>query len=129
MLITIPTLIAKIKAAYLAKAYSLDVVYSDIARKFVLKLIEEGFVSTCEVFESKQRKAVLRIVLLPDAGFVGLVNASTSGFRVFLSLSRLRKLKQRVPSATVLLSTKDGFLTSSEALRRNVGGLLICVIY
>lgn len=128
MLVTISTLISKIKAAYVAKAYFLDVGYSDITRKFVLKLIEEGFVSTCEVFEYDSQK-VLRIGLLPNSGFVGVVMGSTPGFRVFLSLYRLRKLKQRVPSATVLLSTKYGFLTSSEALRRNVGGLLICLIY
>lgn len=140
MLKTICSIVTKVKAAKAARADELTIKYSVVGYNFLTKLVKEGFLFRISILDNyvegkldlignKGSDLKIRIYLLPDFGFTVIGLGATPGFKRKLSVWQLRKLKQRVPSAKLLLSTRYGLLTDQEALSRNVGGLLLCFLY
>lgn len=117
-----------LKLNILLRANSTTIPYSKLNFLVLKKLIQLGYVRSITCKNSKQIKFTISDYTSTGLSFQGLnLLSSSTSRRTFFCVKKLKRLNFN--SGIVLLSTKFGILTRSEALKKNTGGILLIAIW
>lgn len=118
----------RIKNAALAKRGIVLVPYSKLKENIALVLQKSGFLSKVEVKENAGKKQLI-LSLVEEDGKLRLVEVkriSKPGRRVYVKAADVKTYMRGL--GTVIISTPAGVLTGREALKKNLGGEVICKV-
>ena len=122
----IADLLIRIKNAALAGQKSVVVPYSRLKENLAKVLVKEGLVEKVEVSGAGAAKE-LRLTLSEEKGKVRPIEVriiSKPGRRVYCRAKDVRTLRRGL--GVTVFSTPAGLMTDKEALKKNVGGEVIC---
>jgi small subunit ribosomal protein S8 len=107
-----------------------DVPASKIKRQITRVLYSQGFIKRFILIEDK-KQGLLRIWLKYDSDGKPIINmikrVSTPGRREYVNIDKLPRVRNNLGIA--ILTTPKGVMTSGEALRSNVGGEVLCLVW
>lgn len=119
----------RIKNASLAGHKKISLPHSKEKENLAKILQKEGFLETVEVAvdEAKHQNLVLSLPTVEGSlRVIEVKRISKPGRRVYAK-ARTIKLSRRGPAITIL-STIQGLMTDREAIKKNLGGEVICKI-
>lgn len=126
----IADLLTRIRNANMVKHASVDVPASNLKKKIVEILLEEGYIKSYEVIED-DKQGVIRIELKygPNKARVitGLKRISKPGLRVYAKRADIPKVLGGLGMA--IISTSNGIVTDKQARKLGVGGEVICYVW
>ena len=119
----------RIKNASLADHKTISAPYSSAKERLAQVLKKEGFLEKVEVIEEKKKK---QLVVAQVGGQEGrhpieVKRISKPGRRVYVKASGIPVLKRGL--GTIIISSPIGLVTADEAIKKNIGGELICKIF
>ena len=124
-------LLARVRNGAHARKESIDCPWSVIKERIARVMVAEGFLRDCSVVELGKGKKDLRVWLSYDGGqrpvINGLRRVSKPSARVYVGASEMPKVRGGMGISIV--STPQGVLVDREAVRRNVGGELLCSVW
>ncbi len=115
-------------AAQLGKAEVL-VPHSRVKASIASLLRDHGYLKAVDTVETEQGHTQLKLVLNYHDGASAIKSIrriSTPGLRVYAKAARIPR--PRGGFGHVILSTPQGFMTGAEAMKRAVGGEVICEV-
>lgn len=126
----IADLLTRIRNATRANHKYVDVPASNLKRKIIRILLEEGYIEKyVNIRDAKQ--GVIRVYLRYDEFgrnvISGLDRVSKPGLRVYSNVKVLPRIKNNFGLAIV--STSKGVITNKEAKKLNVGGEILCYVW
>jgi len=124
----IASFLTQIKNAYMARKKSMVFPHSKIVESIGNILVKEGYVKSIKVNEKDNKKSVDVVLLYhghePSLRDVGIISKP--------SIHRYAgkdEVKKRISKFNIsILSTNQGVMTVREAMKKNIGGELICEI-
>lgn len=125
---SIADFLIRIKNACLAKKRKVSAPYSKFKEELAKILKTERFLEKIEV-EGDQSKKQLILTLPEKEGKVSLLEVeriSKSGRRVYIKSKNIRSFSRGL--GIVIISTPSGLMTAKEAVKKNLGGEIICKI-
>jgi small subunit ribosomal protein S8 len=124
-------LLARLRNGAHARKESIDCPWSVIKERIARVMVAEGFLRDCSVVELGKNKKDLRVWLSYDGGqrpvINGLRRVSKPSARVYVAADAMPKVRGGMGISIV--STPHGVLVDREAVRRNVGGELLCSVW
>ena len=124
-------LLARVRNGAHARKESIDCPWSVIKERIARVMVAEGFLRDCSVVELGKGKKDLRVWLSYDGGqrpvINGLRRVSKPSARVYVGASEMPKVRGGMGISIV--STPQGVLVDREAVRRKVGGELLCSVW
>ena len=124
-------LLARVRNGAHARKESVDCPWSVIKQRIAQVMVAEGFLRECSVVELAKGKKDLRIWLSYDAGqrpvINGLKRVSKPSARIYVGADSMPTV--RAGMGISIVSTPLGILVDREAVRRNVGGELLCSVW
>jgi len=99
--------------------------------KFVIanKLVKTGFLASAKIEKDKPRDTI--VITIADEGkstvITEIARVSKPGRRVYAHASEIPKVKSG--RGVMLVSTSKGVMTGNEAIKKHLGGELICKVY
>lgn len=124
-------LLARVRNGAHARKESVDCPWSVIKQRIAQVMVAEGFLRECSVVELAKGKKDLRIWLSYDAGqrpvINGLKRVSKPSARIYVGADSMPTVRGGMGISIV--STPLGILVDREAVRRKVGGELICSVW
>ncbi len=122
-------LLIRIKNAYLARKKMIEVPYFKIGEKIAMILFKEGFLKKVEVKkEGKFKNLVIELIYQnKNPVLTGVKIISKPGVRVYLKAKQLKNFSKGFEVGIV--STSRGLMTDKEAIKKNLGGEVICKIW
>ncbi len=124
----IADMLTRIRNASLVHKKEAAIPYSKLKLSIAKILEREGYVSKVE--ETKTKPAFILVTLKyhgRDSAIVHLERLSTPGHRRYVKKEKIEKILNGLGLS--ILSTPKGILTGAEAVKKNVGGELLCEIY
>lgn len=126
----IADLLTRIRNATRANHKYVDVPASNLKRKIIRILLEEGYIEKyVNIRDAKQ--GVIRVYLRYDEFgknvITGLDKVSKPGLRVYSNVKVLPRIKNNFGLA--IISTSKGVITNKEAKKLNVGGEILCYVW
>ncbi len=126
----IADLLTRVRNGAQARKDYVDCPWSVIKEHVVRVLIAEGFLRESSLIETEGKKD-LRIWLRYDAGqrsvITGIKRISRPSLRVYVGAKEMPSVRRGM--GINVLSTPLGILVDREAVRRNVGGELLCSVW
>ncbi len=119
-------LLIRLKNATLARQKSVAVPYSRLKESLAKVLVKEGLVEKVEV-SGEGAKKELQLTLSEEKGRIRPIEVriiSKPGRRVYCQAKGIRTLRRGL--GVIVLSTPAGVMTDKEALKKHVGGEVIC---
>ena len=122
--------LTRIRNAARAHKERVDIPASYLFTEILKVLKKERFIYDYRLIEDK-KQGILRVYLKRETGsvrrIVRIVRVSRPGLRAYTK-------KQSIPTVLnglgiCILSTPQGVLTGEEAMRRNVGGEILCKVW
>lgn len=115
----------RIKNAAMAGRTAFVVPYSKIKEELAKILIAEKFLSKTEVVSENKKKNLSVSLFLTDNKVtrIDAKRISKPGRKVYIKAKDIRKIRGL---ETTIVSTPQGLMTAKNALKKNVGGELIC---
>jgi small subunit ribosomal protein S8 len=109
--------------------------YIDVPRsrrliKFILFFIKKGYLSGVIFTTTNKNIEIFRIFLKYDGQkpvISGLFRISKPSRRIYINIETLKRMYS--PNIMFVVSTNQGYLSGFEALKKHIGGELVCVIY
>jgi small subunit ribosomal protein S8 len=124
-------LLARVRNGAHARKDSIDCPWSMIKERIARVLVAEGFLRDCSVVELDKGKKDLRVWLSYDAGqrpvINGLKRVSKPSARIYVGADSMPKV--RAGMGVSIVSTPLGVLVDREAVRRKVGGEVLCSVW
>lgn len=124
-------LLVRVRNGAHARKESIDCPWSVIKERIARVMVAEGFLRDCSVVELGKGKKDLRVWLSYDAAqrpvINGLRRVSKPSARVYVAADAMPKVRGGMGISIV--STPQGVLVDREAVRRKVGGELICSVW
>jgi small subunit ribosomal protein S8 len=124
-------LLARVRNGAHARKDSIDCPWSMIKERIARVLVAEGFLRDCSVVELDKGKKDLRVWLSYDAGqrpvINGLKRVSKPSARIYVGADSMPKV--RAGMGISIVSTPLGVLVDREAVRRKVGGEVLCSVW
>ncbi len=123
--------LTRIRNAIMARHESVDVPYSNV--KFAISKIlkEEGYIKNYKTFIDESRKKFMKIYISYDdtnkSVITGLKRLSKPGRRVYVKVDGISKLKNRL--SLVVISTPKGLMTDRNAVKNNLGGEPLLLVW
>ena len=124
----------QIKNAYGAGKKEIEYPHSKVAESIGKILVKEGYIKSSKVKNQKSKEGVERkglVIELKYEGRVGAINdvklVSKPSVHHYIAKNRLGRAVSSHGMA--IISTSDGFMTNREAIKKGVGGELICQIF
>lgn len=114
----------RIKNALLAKKREVEVPGTKLIKEVATVLEKEGVLD--EVRKVKGKLSVRLVFRKKEPVILGLKLISKPGSRIYWGVDELAK--KRGPSIFIL-STPEGILSSKEAIKKRVGGEVICEVW
>ena len=103
---------------------------SNIKRQITRLLLEQGYIKKYIIIEDGKQN-LIRIWLKYDKEGNPAINTikrvSTPGRREYVGSDKLPRVKNNLGIA--VLTTSNGIMTAREALRKNIGGEVLCHIW
>lgn len=124
----IADLLIRIKNAALSGHKTVVAPYSKVKESLVNVLKKEGFLERIEVSEDEKKKQ-LTLTLVEQKGkrvLIEVKRISKPGRRVYVKAKDIRVLKRGL--GIVIISSPAGLITADEALKKNLGGEVVCKI-
>jgi len=118
----------RIKNAAMSHAKTVSVPHSKIKEGLAYILQKEGFLKKVEVVSDKGKKRIV-MTLMEDKGRVRPIEVkriSKPGKRVYVKVNELKFLKRGL--GTRIISSPSGLITDREALKKKLGGEVICKV-
>ncbi len=126
----IADMLARIRNALLARHATLEMPSSRTKVAVARLLKEEGFIQDIDVAK-KQPQDVLRLWLRytdqQEPGITGMKRVSRPGLRIHVQRREVPRFYGGLGIS--VLSTSQGIMTGKEALRRGIGGELMCYVW
>ncbi len=126
----IADLLTRIRNANMVKHTSVDVPASNLKKKIVEILLEEGYIKGFDIIEDG-KQGIIRIELKYGIGkervITGLKRISKPGLRVYAKKTDVPKVLGGLGIA--IISTSNGIITDREARKLGVGGEVICYVW
>lgn len=123
-------LLTRIRNGAQARKEYVDCPWSMLKERVVRLCMAEGFLHDCSVLEEGAKKT-LRVWLRYDAMhrpvITGLHRVSRPSRRVYVGAKDMPAVRRGM--GINILSTPQGVLVDREALRRNVGGEILCAVW
>ena len=127
----IADLLARLRNGAQARKEFIDCPWSVIKERIVRVMVAEGFVQECSVVDLGKGKKDLRVWLRYDASqrpvINGLRRISRPSVRVYVGADAMPKVRGGMGISIV--STPLGVLVDREAVRRKVGGEVLCSVW
>lgn len=130
----IADLLTRVRNGAHARKEYIDCPWSVIKERVARVMVEEGFlreVSTVAVGEGSSAKKDLRVWLRYDAAqrpaIRGVRRVSRPSARIYVGAKEMPRLRGGM--GINIISTPVGVLVDREAVRRNVGGEIICAVW
>src|SRR5262245_29300706 len=127
----IADLLARVRNGAHARKEYIDCPWSVIKERIARVMAEEGFLKDCSVVELGPGKKDLRVFLRYDATqrpvITGLRRVSKPSARIYVGADAMPKVRGGMGISIV--STALGVLVDREAVRRKVGGELLCSVW
>ncbi len=120
--------IIRIKNSALAKRGTVLVPYSKLKESLALVLQKSGFLSKVEVNGNASKKQLV-VTLEEEKNQPRLIEVrriSKPGRRVYVKAADIKTLTRGL--GTVIISTPVGILSHKDALKKNLGGEVLCKI-
>lgn len=124
----IADMLTRIRNAALVHKKEVAIPYSKLKLAIAEILVREGYIAKAE--ESKTKPPFILVTLKyhgRDSAIQHLERISTPGHRKYVKKDDIERVLNGLGLA--ILSTPKGVLTSTEAVKENVGGELLCEIY
>lgn len=127
----IADMMTRIRNAIIARHETVDIPYSNM--KFAISRIlkEEGYVRNYKTFVDESRKKFLKVYISYDENsrsvITGLKTISKPGRRVYAGVADMPKLRNRI--GIVVISTSKGLMTDRNAMKNNIGGEPLLVVW
>lgn len=127
----IADLLARVRNGAQARKEYVDCPWSVIKERIAHVMVAEGFLQECSVLDLGKGKKDLRVWLRYDAGqrpvINGLKRVSKPSARIYVGADSMPKV--RAGMGISIVSTPLGILVDREAVRRKVGGELLCSVW
>ena len=127
----IADMLTRIRNASKAKMKAVNVPASSIKREVARILKKENFIKDILEIPDK-RQGVLRLYLKysreDDPIIQGLKRISRPGLRKYYDLDDLHRIIRSQVGVTIV-STSQGIMTDSEAVKKKVGGEALCTVW
>lgn len=127
----IADLLARVRNGAHARKEYIDCPWSTIKERIARVMVAEGFLRDCSVIDLGGGKRDLRVWLSYDAGqrpvINGLRRVSKPSARIYVGADSMPTVRGGMGISIV--STPLGVLVDREAVRRKVGGELICSVW
>jgi len=125
----IADIIIRIKNAHMARHESLKVPYSKMKKAIVDILVEEGYLTSATIEESKPFN-----YLSLELKYIGKLPAINDVKRLSKPGRRLYSPVNKIPKTLggygiTILSTSKGVMTDAKARKANLGGELLCQVW
>jgi len=124
----IADLLIRIKNASLSGHKVVSAPYSKIKESLANILKKEGFLEEIEVLEDKKKKQ-LTLTLVEQKEkplLIEVKRISKPGRRVYVKSKDIKVLKRGL--GTLIISSPEGLVTGDEALKKNLGGEVVCKV-
>lgn len=124
---TVADFLIRIKNSSLAERPSLTAPFSKFGQQLAALLQKEGLLDKVEVIEEAGHKKLLLSLAKKgnDICKIDVKRVSKPGRRVYAKASDLKKIRG---VWITILSTPEGLFNAKEALKKNLGGEVICKI-
>ncbi len=126
----IADLLTRVRNANMVKHTSVDVPASNVKKKIVEILMEEGYIKGFDVIEDG-KQGLIRIELKygdnKERVITGLKRISKPGLRVYAKKTDVPRVLGGLGVA--IISTSNGIITDREARKLGVGGEVICYVW
>jgi small subunit ribosomal protein S8 len=126
----IADLLTRLRNGAQARKEYVECPWSVIKERIVRVMIEEGFLKDCSVIEAGVKKH-LRVWLKYDAAqrsvISGMKRVSRPSRRSYVGARTMPSIRRGM--GVSIVSTPLGILVDREAVRRNVGGEVLCSIW
>lgn len=127
---TIAQMLTNVRNGSMAKLEKVDMPASKVRENIAKILIKEGFVRSYKMArDSKQ--GIMRIYLKYDEqgspAFSNLSKVSTPGKRVYVKTSEIPVV--RSGTGQCIISTNKGIMTGNDAIKANLGGEILCLVW
>ena len=127
---TIAQMLTNVRNGSMAKLEKVDMPASKVRENIAKILIKEGFVRSYKMArDSKQ--GIMRIYLKYDEqgnpAFSNLSKVSTPGKRVYVKNSEIPVV--RSGTGQCIISTNKGIMTGNDAIKANLGGEILCLVW
>jgi len=126
----IADLLTRVRNANMVKHASVDVPASNVKKKIVEILLQEGYIKGFDVIEDG-KQGLIRIELKYGDGkervITGLKRISKPGLRVYAKKTDVPRVLGGLGVA--IISTSNGIITDKEARKLEVGGEVICYVW
>ena len=126
----IADLLTRIRNANMVRHLSVDVPASNLKKKIVEILLEEGYVKGFDIIEDG-KQGIIRIELKygesKERVITGLKRISKPGLRVYAKRTDIPRVLGGLGCA--IISTSNGIVTDKEARKLGVGGEVICYVW
>lgn len=127
---TIANLLSSLKNAYVAGKREANLPFSKLNLALVKILVTEGYLAEVSKISTQDGHEQLGVRLnsSKDGKVIGNIRRlSRPGIRLYSSAQDLRPSNRRL--GIVIVSTSKGLMTSREAVKKNLGGELVCRIW
>jgi small subunit ribosomal protein S8 len=127
---TIGQMLTNIRNGSMAKLEKVDMPASKVRENIAKILIKEGFVRSYKMArDSKQ--GIMRVYLKYDEqgnpAFSNLSKVSTPGKRVYIKTDEIPVV--RSGTGQCIISTNKGIMTGNDAIKGNLGGEILCLVW
>lgn len=122
-------MLIQIKNASLARRRVIELPYARLKHAVAIVLSEEGYVGNVEK-GGMEPKALLRMTILYEGDtpvFTDCKRKSKPGLRVYVQKNAIPRVVGGMGIA--ILSTPQGVMTGKEAMKRGIGGELLCEVW
>jgi small subunit ribosomal protein S8 len=127
----IADLLARVRNGAQARKEYIDCPWSVIKERIAQVMAQEGFLRECSVVELGPGKKDLRVWLRYDQSqrpaITGIKRVSRPSARIYVGAKAMPRVRGGM--GINIISTPLGVLVDREAVRRNVGGELICSVW
>jgi small subunit ribosomal protein S8 len=126
----IADLLTRIRNGARARKEYVECPWSTVKERLARVIVAEGFLADCSVVETGPKRD-LRVWLRYDEAhrpvISGLVRVSKPSRRVYVGARSMPSVRRGM--GVNIVSTPVGILADREAIRRNVGGELLCSVW
>jgi small subunit ribosomal protein S8 len=132
--------LSRIRNGYMSKKRSVELLYSKYVKSVLVVLQKEGYVGEHSMVEkpTAKKRGVAKYINLNLTYFSGvpstkqIATVSKPGCKRYIQAKDLLNFYNKFGKSglgTVLLSTSVGILAGHEAVERNLGGEIICIVF
>lgn len=124
----ISDMLCRIRNALLRRKQSVQVCKTKINEKILTILLNEGYISSFEVENTKEREFIVYLKYYNSKPVIETIKrVSKPSLRVYKDVKNLPKILNGLGVAIV--STSKGIMTSTQAKKENVGGEVLLYVY